>query len=222
VYSHNDYLFNPNGDPTQAQPFWSTAPFDYVVGPPAVPFFGNGKYPSGFAGYSPGFMTFELAPVAGSYALKVLVPATNTTPVTYTASAALASTAALGTITATFASDGSGGATGTVTTPAGVTEAEVFIYDATTNQYFTASITGIAGAGTQSYTVANNLGSCTTSCPNPKQTFNSGDTIVYTAVGYDYPAIEASSPTSTTAKPAIAGANGQADLTMSTINQATY
>ena len=221
-YSIYDGSFNPNGDPTQPLPFFSADPFDYVVGPPAVKFFGDGTYPGLFAGYSPGFTTFELTPVAGQYSLSVLVPATNVAPVTYTANATMTSTAALGPISVTLASDGAGGATGTVTTPAGVTEAEVFVYDSTTNQYFTAAITGIAAAGPQSFTIGDNLGSCSTKCPTPNATFSSGDSLSYEAVGYDYPAIEASSPTSTNAKPTIAGANGQADLTSSAMGTLTY
>lgn len=217
-----DGSFNGNGDPTQPLPFFSGAPFDFVVGPPAVPFFANGKQYTNFAGYSPGFTTFELAPAAGTYGLSVLVAATNVAPKTYSASATLASTAALGTISATFASDANedGGGTGTVTVPAGVTEAEVFIIDQTTNEYFTVPLTGITGAGTLSYTLPANLGSCGTNCPQP--TLTKGDTLAFVAVGYDYPAMEASSPSSTTAKPAITGANGQADLTVSTTNAATY
>ena len=212
--------FNPTGDPTQPLPFFSADPFDYVVGPPAVPFFANGKQYAGFAGYSPGFTVFELAPAAGAYGLSVLVPATNVAPVTYTASANLASTTPLGTIAATFAGDGNGGATGTVTVPAGVTEAEVFVVDATTNEYFTAALTGITGPGAVPYSIAGNLGSCGTNCPQP--TFTAGDKVYYTVVGYDYPAIEASSPGNTSAKPAIANANGQADLTMGVITNTTY
>lgn len=219
-YSIYDGLFNPNGDPTMPLPFFGTNVFDYVVGPPAVKFFANGTQVSGFAGYSPGFTVFELPPSAGQYGLSVLVPASNVSPVTYTASANLTSTATLGPISATFASDGNGGATGTVTVPAGVTEAEVFIIDQTTGEYFTAALTGITGAGTLNYSVAGNLGSCGTNCPQP--TFSTGDSIAYTVVGYDYPAIEASSPTSTTAKPTITGSNGQADLTMGAISSATY
>lgn len=221
-YSIYDGAFNSNGDPTQPQPFFSANPFDYVVGPPAVPFFANGKQYSGFAGYSPGFTAFEIAPVAGSYTLNVLAPATNVSPVTYTANATMASATPLGAISATFVSNANadGGATGSVTVPAGVTEAEVFIYDATSNEYFTVPITGISAAGAQPYTLPANLGSCTTNCPQP--TLTKGDTVYYTAVGYDYPAIEASSPGSNTAKPVISGAAGQADITMSAIQKTAY
>lgn len=221
-FNHSIYdgAFNPNGDPTQPLPFFSANPFDYVVGPPAVKFFANGTQYSGFAGYSPGFTLFELTPALGQYNLSVLVPATNVSPVTYKASATLSSATPLGAISATFAGDGNGGATGNVTIPAGVTEAEVFVYDSTSNEYFTAALTGLTGPATVPYSIAGNLGSCTTNCPQP--TFTSGDKLFYTVVGYDYPAIEASSPTSTTAKPAIANANGQADLTTGAITSATY
>ncbi len=194
---------------------------DYVVGPPAVAFFQNGKQYAGFAGYSPGFTTFELAPAAGQYSLSALVAASNVAPVTYTATANLTSTTPLGPTAVTFASDanGDGGGTGTVTIPPGVTEAEVFIVDLKSYSFFTVKLTGTA-PGTASYALPANLGSCGTNCPQP--TLVTGDPLLIASVGYDYPATEASDPTSTSQKPTITGANGQADITMSPIVSQNY
>lgn len=208
------------GDVTQPLPFFSSDPMDYVVGPPAVPFFNNGQFPVGFAGYSPGFTVFELAPVAGSYGLNANVAATNASPITYKANATLASTAALGPISVSFTSDANqdGGGTGSVNVPAGVTETEVFIWDANSNLYFT--VGPLTGTGVVNYTFPNNLGPCTTTCPQPSMA--AGDTILVSAVGYDYPAFEAGPPGNKSITPAITGSNGQADLTMSPVTTQTY
>jgi hypothetical protein len=232
TYSNYDYgsilaadpstVFAVNGDPTQPLPFFSADPFDYVVGPPAVPFFNDGTFPAGFAGYLPGFTVFELAPVAGSYSLSAKVAAQNVSPVTYTASATLASTAALGPITMTF-TPSNGGGTGTVTVPTGVTETEVFITDATAGTFYT--VGPLTGTGTVNFTLPGNLGKCAgTGCENGSgatPSIASKDTWYAAAVGYDYPAFEANPPGNTSQKPTIAGSNGQADLTMSPIINGT-
>lgn len=211
-----------NGDPTQPQPFFSADPFDYVIGPPAVPFFNDGTFPASFAGYNPGFTVFEIAPVAGSYNLSANVAAQNATPVTYKASATLASTATLGPISMTFTASGGGGS-GTVTVPAGVTETEVFVTDATAGTYYT--VGPLTGTGTVPFTLPGNLGPCIgKGCQNgasPTPSIASGDAWYAAAVGYDYPAFEAGPPGNTQQKPAITGANGQADLTMSKIINGT-
>jgi hypothetical protein len=214
-------LAAPDCDATQPLPFFSADPMDYVVGPPAVPFFNNGTFPVGFAGYSAGFTVFEMPPAAGQYSLSAKVAATNASPITYTGNATLASAAALGPISVTFTSNANhdGGGTGTLTVPAGVTETEVFVWDANTNLYFT--VGPLTGTGTISYTLPNNLGACTTNCPQP--TMAAGDTILVSAVGYDYPAFEAGPPGNKTQNPAITNStNGQADITMSKILTQTY
>jgi hypothetical protein len=218
IYANSNSLLVAQGvgDPTQPQPFFSSDPMDYVVGPPAVPFFNNGQFPVGFAGYSPGFTVFELPPVAGTYNLSVNVAATNTSPVTYKKDATLASTAALGPIAVTFTPNANedGGGTGQVTVPAGVTESEVFIVDTTSGLFFTVRVTG---TGVVNYTLPNNLGACTTSCPQPSMA--AGDVILVAAVGYDYPALEAGPPGNTSPTPTITNStNGQADITMSPVS----
>lgn len=211
-----------NGDPTQPLPFFSADPFDYVVGPPAVPFFNDGTFPGGFAGYLPGFAVFEVPPVAGSYNLAVKVAAANVAPVTYNASATLASANALGPITVTF-TPSNGGGSGQVQVPSGVTETEVFITDATAGTYYT--VGPLSGTGTVNFTLPGNLGACIgQGCQNgsgAKPSIASGDTWYAAAVGYDYPAFEAMPPGNKQQKPVLAGANGQADLTMSPVINGT-
>ncbi len=210
-------------DPTQPLPFFAASPpFDYLVGPPAVPFFNNGTFPSGFAGYSPGFTIFELPPRSGGYSLSVLVAAKNAPQVTYKATANLNSTAALGPITVTDFTPSGGGGTGHVTIPGGVTETEVFIVDVEAGLYYTVRV---SGTGAQAFTLPATLGPCvgsgcqTGSSASPSLT--SGDDVFVSAVGYDYPAFEAGPPGNTQQKPTITGSNGQADVTMSAVLQTT-
>lgn len=231
IYANSNSILVANGapDPTQPLPFFSGDPMDYVVGPPAVPFFNNGQFPVGFAGYSPGFTVFEMAPIAGQYTLNANVAATNASPITYKANATLASTAALGPITVNFTSNpnADGGGSGQVSVPAGVTETEVFIVDVhtdpntgiVTDNFFT--VGPLTGTGIVNYTLPNDLGACTTNCPQPT-IIASGDTLLISAVGYDYPAFEAGPPGNKSITPTITGSNGQADLTMSPVGTQTY
>lgn len=209
-------------DVGEVQPYYSAAGsgFDFIVGPPAVPFFNNGTFPTAFAGYSPGFTTFAVTPASGSYQLAVNVAAQNAKPVTYTASATLSSTATLGAIGVAVTGKPSNGLTGSVTIPSGVTETEVFVVDVSsggTQTFFT--IGPITGTGTQSWTLPGNLGVCAgANCQSGASagaTLSTGDNYFVVAVGYDYPAFEAGPPGNTQQKPTITGANGQADLTMS-------
>jgi hypothetical protein len=215
-----------SGDATQPLPFFSADPMDYVTGPPAVPFFNNGTYPANFAGYSPGFAVFETTPVAGSYSLAVKVAAQNASPITYSSTATLSTTAALPAMaTPTFAKDGAGGGSVTVTVPAGVTEAMIYVVDAPAGgpaTYY--SIGPITASGT--YPLPDNLGACIGSgCQNgagANQSIHAGDTYFVSAVGFDYPAFQSAPPNNKQQTPAITGANGQADITMSPILSGTY
>ena len=211
------------GDATQPVPIFSADPFDYVIGPPAVPFFGDGTYPPGFAGYSSGFTVFEVPPVAGAYALNVAVTPLNAPAVTYSASAGLSNATPLGAMGAPSLAGSGGGATISVAVPAGVTETLVYVYDASTNQYYTAGPQG--GTGTLSFSLPGTLGPCTGSnCQgtNPSPTLNPGDRYIVAAVGFDYPAFEAAPPGNAQQTPAIAGSTGQADLTMSPLVVGSY
>ncbi|MDQ6780380.1 MAG: hypothetical protein M3Z37_04400 [Candidatus Eremiobacteraeota bacterium] len=214
------------GDVTQPLPFLAaSAPMEYITGPPAVPFFNDGTFPTGFAGYSPGFTSVEIPPAAGQYTLSVLVAAQNAAPFTYTQTATLTSAVALPPMAApTFAGDAAGGGTGAVNVPAGVTETVVYIVDANTGLFF--AVGPIAGIGVHPFTLPDKLGPCVGSgCQNgasATNSLNTGDTYFVAAVGYDYPAFEAAPPGNTQQSPTITGANGQADITMSPVLQATY
>ncbi len=163
---------NTTFDATQPLPFYGTNLMDYLGGPPAYPFFKDGTFPGTFAGYSQGFYLFETPPVAGSYDLSVKIPAVNAAVQTYKASATLKSAASPfgGPLTVGgIIEDGKGGLSGTVTIPSGVTEAMVYIVDATAGLFYT--VGPIKATGTQSWTLPDFLGPCNgTGCQNSAST----------------------------------------------------
>lgn len=213
-------------DEIQPLPYFSADPMEYITGPPAVPFFNDGTFPSFFAGYAPGFTPVEIAPVAGTYSLSVHVAAQNAAAFTYAQNATLASAAALPALPApTFAGDGAGGGNGTVNVPGGVTETMVYIVDASAGPQFYA-IGPLAGTGALPFVLPDHLGPCIGSgcqnSANATNSLNTGDTYFISAVGFDYPAFQAGPPANRQQTPVIVGANGQADITMSPVVQATY
>lgn len=224
-------------------PFYSTSGstsknLRYIGGPPAYPFFNDGTYPTGFLGYLQGFTDYNAAPVAGSYSLNVGLFPQNAPQQNVTASATLTDITPLPALAPpTFVPNVSndGGATGTVTVPADarIVETLVYVVNLSQNTYFTAG--PFKGNGqTFNYTLPNNLGltcNAATCAPSPAKgpTFQINnpatgvpDTFRVYAVSYDYPAFEASLPVSTSASPAIKGANGQADITSSAALTGNY
>lgn len=214
----------PGSPPLYAQPFYiaSASKLRFYGGPPAFPFFNDGTYPAGFAGYSQGFTMFGATPVSGSYTLSVLVPAANASPVTATQSATLNAATVLGVPTVSgITQDGSGGLSGTVTPGAGSSETLVYVVDTAAGlDYTVGPITGTAAAA---FTLPNNLAPCNTpGCKGSAGSIATGDTYEVYAVSYDYPAFESAPPNSKSASPTLTGSNGQADLSVSTVTSATY
>jgi len=205
----------------------------YRGGPPAYTNTRDGTFPNGFIGYSQGFLTFLTPAVAGTYNLSIVVQTSNG-PVsqTVTAAANVASTTPLGVIgPASVTQDGAGGLTVNFTAPAGVTETLVDVQDLAWCGSQTASpgvayYTQIArGAGAQSVTFAANLGPTAGSafgCTFAGRTIVTGDTYAILLVGADYPAYEAGPPQNVSATPALVGAAGQADITLSTRQAFVY
>ncbi|MGZ3498915.1 MAG: hypothetical protein ACXWNJ_15345 [Vulcanimicrobiaceae bacterium] len=195
----------------------------YIAGPPAYPFFGDGSAYNGFAGFVQGFTAFDLAPVAGQYTLSLNIPASNAAGATVTAQATLSNPAPLGNMGApTYTSDGTGGGSGTVTVPSGVTETMVYVRDESAGANF--AVGPLKGTGTLNYTLPDNLGQCVpVGCQktSPAASIASGHKVFVYAAGFDYPMFEASPPGSTQQTPAIAGSNGQADITLSPVTAAT-
>jgi hypothetical protein len=203
-------------------------------------------YPAGTLGISEGLDVFaSVAPATGSYTLSVAVPA-NTGTTTQKATANLGSTAVLPAVTpATPTLDGNGGGTFAVTLPAGVTEAYVAVTDLGVDPTATTQPTSCNGSslGTPTYytfvvratgtvTLSDAIGPGTPKAPTPSICTSAqnttadgkttdGDTFAVQTIGFDYPAYEASYPNSLgNPAPTLAGANGQADVTIS--SQAQY
>lgn len=241
------YGFQPDNSTTggaasfsrYALPFYvaNASKLTYLAGPPSFPQTRNGNYATGFAGWTLGFTDFAATPVAGAYALNVVIPtgfdaASNPTSGTISASATLASTTLLPAFARpAFVPDGAGGGTATVTVPAGVTDAYVFVVD--TKAGTTDCFPGTQGrpvyyaietrtAGVQALTLPDTLGPTAPGFATTRS-ICSGDSYVVYAAGFDYDATGAAPPTSTAQLPAIVGANGQADVTTSAATAtATY
>jgi hypothetical protein len=209
----------------------------YYGGPPAWPAPQGYGQPTGFIGFPLGFLDFDdVTPVAGTYSLDVAysINATATQYAHADATARLANVAPLAGFTTPVVSpqsDGSGLVT--VNVPPGVTEALVMVVatacqlDPTTGvtlapRHFSLLTRQI---GPQSLLLSSKLGPPDSS-GNPTDTFctaaddqkpnaSSNHSFTVSAVGFDYPAFEASYPQSTTPGPTIANAAGQADVTTS-------
>jgi len=196
-------------------PFYiaSASQLTYILGPgnALVPNFRDGTQ-EGFPGYASGFTDFAAAPVAGTYALTVTVPTSGVTIPPFTAIAKLASTALLPTFAPpAFASDGTGGGSITVAVPAGCTEALVYVFDTTATLYYTLET---KATGSQTLKLPDALGPISSGTAAP--TLALGDSVSVYAVGFDYPAIEASPIGKNPPQaPPITGANGRADITTS-------
>lgn len=227
----------PGNPPLYAQPFYvagtaeagSGPKLRFVGGPPAYPFFNDGTFPAGFAGYSQGFLMFNATPVAGTYTLSVNVATANAGSPTFTASANLTNLTPLPAIgTPTFTSDGAGGGSGTVTVPADprIVETMVYIVDigAAGNNYY--SVGPITGSGALPYALPDKLGPCTgAGCQtgaNATASITPGDTFLVYAATYDWPMFESSPPGNKAANPPITGSTGQADVSTSNFVSGTY
>jgi len=217
--------YDPNGNlPFFEEPFGAVAANQsiFLEGPPAVPFFNNGTFPSGFAGYSPGFTAFEITPVTGTYTMNVKVTTGNGSSPTYTATSnALAHVAPLPAPVISAVSENGGGLTGTVTVGAGVTETLVFITDyrlssgsVVATYYYTVEV---MGTGAKAWTLPPDLGPCLgAGCQNSASTqapsLTTGDVYFVQGVSFDYAALEDGPPGNTEQTPTLTGATGQCDL----------
>jgi hypothetical protein len=192
----------------------------YVGGPPLYQNVRDGTFPTGFVGYSQGFVSFANVTLAtGAYTLSVNIPATNVAPVTKTATGTLTSLVALPAIPApVFAHAGTNGGSITYTAPAGTVETIAYVYDSTAGTFFSA-ISHTAGLNT--VTIPDNLGAHAFGSP-VTPTFTTGDKLAVYVVGFNYGAFEAGPPNNTSTTPTIVGANGQADITMSPAAIPTY
>ncbi len=206
-------------------------------GPPAFNIAGNAAaVQAGFNAISEGLDVFAIPPVVGTYSLNVSVPA-NTGTVSQTATAAITSAALLPVFAppvTTVNADGT--ATLAVVLPAGVTEAYLQITDFGPTATGAVSCVGATAGAPVYYTIevtasgtatlpasASPVSGMGPICSAPANTTASGaasdgDAFTVQAVGFDYPAYEASYPNSL-GKPSPtltgSGASHQADITVS-------
>jgi hypothetical protein len=209
----------------------SVATPNYGGGPPAYPFFRDGTFPSGFTGYSQGFVEFNAAPVLGAYALTDTIATGNAGTTILTANATLSSLTPLPNLPApVFTQDGAGGGTGTVTIGADARTVETMVYFQNVSQGTFFAIGPIRGTGAQPFTLPDLLGPCGGAagigCQNNAATQNrtiaTGATYRFYAATYDYPMFEASPPGNVSQTPTIVGSGGQADISTSPSTQAIY
>lgn len=202
----------------------SVANPNYGGGPPAYPFFKDGTFPSGFTGYSQGFVEFNAAPVAGTYTLSDTIATGNAGTTILTANATLTNLTPLPNLPVpTFVEDGAGGGSGTITIPADARIVETMIYFQNISQGTFFAIGPIRGTGVQAFTLPDFLGPCTgaagTGCQNnaatQSRTIANGNQYRWYAATYDYGMFEASPPGNVSQTPVITGANGQADISTS-------
>ncbi len=197
-------------------------PIEFRGGPPSYPNVLDGTYPAGFEGFTQGFVTFDAAPVAGTYGLSIVVAAGNaaTQVITASPSGTIANTAgSLGaiTVTPTFVEDGKGGGTASCTTPATAFETLVDVTDVTATTFFSSVV---KGGGAITTTFAPNLGASTGGPAGP--TLTSGDEYSVSCIATNYPAFESGPPSNLQELPTITGANGQADISFSPNLDQTY
>jgi hypothetical protein len=216
----------------------------YYGGPPVWPQVTNGTYPTGFVGFSPGFLTFDTAPVLGDFNLTLQIPTGLQGHVDVSKVAHMTSLTPLPALTASqpFADPANpGGLKIVLSVPAGFLEELVFVSDfgqcypqttlGTSQAFYTVRTTQ---PGVQELTLPPNLGPTTGSSPthtictaadNQQATGNpnaTGDRYSIYAAGFDYPAYAAAYPQNTQVAPTITGANGQADVSLSSVQQFVY
>jgi hypothetical protein len=192
----------------------------FIGGPPAYPQVRNGTYPSGFVGYTQGFVTFAATPVAGTYTLSIQIPAANAATATVTATpGTIASTAGLGAIAAapTFTEDGAGGGTAACSVPTTATETIVDLTDVTAGSYYTVVV---SHGGAVSAVFPSTLGIFSSGAATP--TVATGDEYSLSCIAANYPVYESGPPQNVQQTPTIAGTNGQADISFSPNLDATY
>lgn len=209
-----------------AQPLFlpSNRRLPFLLGPPAVPDFHDGTFPSAFLGYDSGFLSFGIAPVAGAYNLHVVVPSATigVNTAVFDAPATLTSTAGLGTqsppVVALPVDPVTLKSTGqvNVTVPpagAGATFQLLYMTDingSNTPTFYTAVIPAAGGTFTLTPTSGPKLPSGAGGPP-----VTSGDLFYAYSVGSDYNILTAAVPLNLQQTPVLPA---QADITISTVS----
>lgn len=210
--------------------------FAFLGTPPAWPAPSGYGTPSGFLGYPVGFTDFATAPVPGVYTLQVAAPTNpdDSASTTVTAAATLPASAIGSPLPGMpkpqiqLRADGS--ALLALNVPPGASETIVFLANAcgAAQQQVRRYSVLTHAAGQQVLLLSNNLGPPDASGKPSATLFTCqpGDgKLAAVAVGFDYPAREASYPESTTPTPAITngdGHGGTADITTSSYETVAY
>jgi hypothetical protein len=199
----------------------------FLLGPPAVPDFHNGTFPSGFLGYDSGFTMFGITPVGGTYSLTINIPSATigALAASFTQTATLTALGGLPaepnpTITATgtvAASDG--GATFTVgAAPAGVTSQVLYVVDINANSTAPTMYAFNAGTAGGTFTLSATSG--------PKNAggvasapFAVGDSVDAYVVGADFDIVGGAPPANTQQSPTLPA---QTDVTVSPVYEGVY
>ncbi len=208
------------------QPFYiSTASkVPFLLGPPAVPDFHTGTFPSGFLGYDSGFTMFSLtaAPVAGTYSLTVNVPSATlgVNAATFTQAATLTNAVPLPPVTApTITDPGTGGASFVVAPAvAPITNQVLYIIDVNSNSgnptHYSFNVPAAGGTFVLSPTSGPKNPAGVGGPP-----FAAGDSVYAWVVGADYDILAAAPPVNTQQTPALPA---QADISVSLIREIVY
>ena len=220
-------LFNEYSSPYLAASSSSRTPF--ILGPPAVPDFHDGTFPTGFLGYDSGFVSFAATPVVGSYNLHVTVPGPTigVNVATFDAPATLASVVPLAPeaapvvspvgVTTTASCTACGGAQFVVApAPAGVTNQILYVVDVngTTPTFYSFNAGAAGGTFVLSPTSGPRGASGGGTAP-----FSGGDSLYAFVVGADYDILAAAPPNNSQQVPALPA---QTDVVVGPISAMTY
>ncbi|MDB5092229.1 MAG: Amylase [Candidatus Eremiobacteraeota bacterium] len=184
----------------------------FLLGPPVTPDTHSGTYPTGFLGFSSGFVAFGVTPVAGQYTLTVTVPGNSpgSAPLAVkTATGTLTNTAGLPTIpppTVTPTTGGGGASFTVLPQPVGTTNQVLYVRNVTQGTYYSFDATG-GGTFVLSATAGG-----TDPAGVPKKPFLTGDTIRAYVVAANYNIIALSSVVNSQQSPALPA---EADITVS-------
>jgi hypothetical protein len=195
----------------------------FVLGPPAVLDFHNASFSPLLLGYDSGFTSFAATPVAGTYTLNVIVPATSQqNSASFTQTATLATIAPLGaeSTPVVITSTGDGGATFTVAAPpTGVTNQLLYVVDVSAKTAFPTMYTCVVPTGGGVCTYSATSGPVASGATTGSAPFATGDAVYAYVVGSDYNIITPAAPANLSDTPTLAS---QTDITISEATEVVY
>jgi hypothetical protein len=189
----------------------STRKLPYVLAPPATsPDFHNPAlgFPGGFIGYDSGFMTFGVAPVAGSYALHMTIPSATigVNSAVFDQVASITTTTPMATVApVVIAEPGSPGTAVTFTVapaPAGATSQVLYVVNQSTGTYYSFN----AGTAGGVFTLA-------------ASNFTAGDVIRTYVAAANWDIVGDAPPANTSTAPPLPA---QTNVSLSTLSSVAY